>query len=208
MRPWQHARSSAKSIRKWEDDLPLHEFIDATKFACAERGHRAVLHHVDLGTEVAARAFPERSDVPRIVRQHVVEDLGTPAALADWFDLCNAPELPTPIDRRVQGGAKGVANLVAPRLSNSAHGAVLDVCELLFLPNRYLPEHEQTALALFMNSVGPMLVRRIFGPPSAVGDTIVDHAWIAEAVIFTVFGRIPDLGEITRCWTAEPTADV
>jgi hypothetical protein len=32
----------------------------------------------------------------------------------------------------------------------------------------------------------------------------VDFGWIAEAAIFTAFGRIPDLGEVVRCWAEEP----
>lgn len=51
-----------------------------------------------------------------------------------------------------------------------------------------------------------MIVRQVFGPPRELSNSvIVDYAWIAEAAIFTAFGRIPDLGEIVRCWSSEPT---
>jgi hypothetical protein len=59
MRPYQHARSStAQSGRKWVEDLPIHALIDSTKAAFPDLRHRMILHSVDLGGELAARAFP------------------------------------------------------------------------------------------------------------------------------------------------------
>lgn len=206
MRPHQHARSSARGARPWRDDLAVHEFLDVTKFACADRRHRAVLHHLDLGGEIAARAFPERHDIAAIVQQHVVEDLGHPVRFVEWFQLCDVARLPAPVQRRVANGPKGVARLVARRLPPSARTSIEQVCELLFLPLRYLPVESDRALPLLMNCAGPMIVRHMMGPPAELTDgTIVDYGWIAEAAIFTAFGRIPDLGEVVRCWTAEPT---
>ena len=205
MRPYQHARSSARDARSWTDDLPVHEFLDATKFACADRRHRAVLHHVDLGAEIAAHAFPDRSDVRRLVESHVVEDLGHTATLADWFALVDVERLPEPVHRRVANGAKGVASMVGTKLPDTARPSVEAVCRFLFRPCDYLPDQSEHALPILMNSAGPMIVRRVFGPPTELPDgTIVDHGWIAEAAIYTAFGRVPDLGEVVRCWNGEP----
>lgn len=207
MRPWQHARSSARGVRNWQDDLELHEFIDVSKYVCADRRHRVVLHHVDLGAEIVKRAFPDRRNTLSIVEQHVTEDLGATVTLSDWFELCNVAELPSPIYRRLQGGAEGVSKLVAGSLPDALHEDVLEVCQLMFLPTRYLPENEALALPVLMNAVGPLLVRRVFGPPVIKGDSVVDYAWIAEAIIYTVFGRIPDLHEVVKCWSGEPITE-
>ncbi|TFL16576.1 DUF6915 family protein [Jannaschia formosa] len=208
VRPIQHARSSARGLRSWRDDLPVHEFLDATKFACADRRHRAVLHHVDLGAEITRAAFADRDGVDAIVQAHVREDLGRAATLADWFTLCDLDAMPQPVARRVEGGAAGVAARVLPRLTGGAEPMVASVCAFLFRPCAFLPERPRAALPLLMNCAGPMIVRRVFGPPVELDDGgVADPGWIAEAAIYTAFGRIPDLGEVVRCWRAEPTGD-
>jgi len=210
MRPWQHAKSSSLSTgRAWTEDLPVHEFLDETKFACADRRHRVVLHHIDLGSAVAAKAFPERDDVDALVRSHVTEDLGRAASFEEWFDQCDVPRLPTPIHRRTEDGTEGIAQLVNTRQPSALHGEVARVCDLLFLPGQFLDHSAERGWPIFMNSMGPRLARRIFGPPTSVdqGNIVVDHAAIAEAVIYTAFGRIPDLGEVVRCFTGEPTRE-
>ena len=210
MRPWQHAKSSAGKGGCWQADLPVHEFLDSTKASCADRRHRAVLHHVDLGAALAARAFPNRTDIGGIVARHVVEDLGAAATLWDWFDCCDVARLPSPMSRRLSSGQTGVVDLVCGRLHPSLHDAVEDVADLLFLPGHFVPTHPDKALAILMNAAGPMIVRRILGPPAERvidGQTrTIDWGWIAEAVIFTSYGRIMDLCDVVRCWSAEPRA--
>ncbi|MFK7876615.1 MAG: hypothetical protein AB8B71_12685 [Paracoccaceae bacterium] len=177
-----------------------------TKFATADRRHRVVLHHCDLGADITAMAFSSRSDVKSIVRQHVCEDLGREATLDEWFQLCDMDRMPRPVERRIKNGAKGVADHVTGRTSEALRPAIGDVCSFLFQPIRYLSFDSHHALPLLMNSAGPMIVRYIFGPPTEIPDgTMVDYAWIAEAAIFTSFGRIPDLSEIVTCWSDEPT---
>jgi hypothetical protein len=203
MRPYQHAMSSGSE--NWANDLPVHEFLDATKFACADRRHRVVLHHSDLGTAIAARVFPDRSDIAEIVERHLVEDLGRVVTLADWFDHCDTDRLPRPIERRVREGPLGIADHICGRLPGAARPAVEEVCAFLFTPLEFLTDDKERALPILMNCAGPMIVRRAFGPPRPLeGGGMADFGWIAEAAIFTAFGRIPDLGEIVRCWRSEP----
>ena len=194
---------SAGSGRDWADDLPIHEFLDATKFSCADRRHRVVLHHTDLGGAIAARAFPGRTDVEALVSQHVREDLGQEATLSDWFEHCEIERLPKPIYRRIERGPAGIADQIAARLGEADRVALDEVCAFLFEPLTY----DERALPVLMNCAGPMIVRRVFGPPAhGPSGAMVDYGLIAEAAIFTAFGRIPDLAEIVRCWTAEPVA--
>jgi hypothetical protein len=94
MKPWLHARSSAK---KWggepERYLPIHDFFDSTKAAHASVKHRAVLHSA-FGIYLAEKVFGHNIDngegrfvsVRDIGEQHVLEDLGTIPSLDDWLD--------------------------------------------------------------------------------------------------------------------------
>ncbi len=210
MRPWQHARSSSAKERHWSADLAIHEFLDSTKASCADRRHRLVLHHVDLGAELAERAFPDRPDIRGIVERHVREDLKVSCTLADWFRHCDLARVPAPQRRRMAIGKAGIVNLVCGRLDPVCRPVVEAVTELMFLPPRYVPEHPEKSLAVLMNAASPAIVRQVFGPPMELSAgnrrVMADPAWIAEAVIVTTYGRIPDLGEVVRCWTAEPGA--
>lgn len=215
MRPWQHACSSLGSSKpadtsEWMAALEVHEFMDVSKLACADRRHRIVLHHVDLGSAIVQGAFPGTRDVQRIVAQHVREDLGCEATLADWFSRVRTEQLPRPVHRRIGGGPDGVAELVAARISNypSARAAVKDVTRFLFQPRDYYPSNPDAALTLLMNTAGLAIARRMFGPPRIewYGDQrlVIDFGLIAEAVIMASYGRIPDLRELVNCVVDEP----
>jgi len=123
MRPWQHARSSAG--QRWIDDLPVHEFLDSTKASCSDRRHRIVLHHTDLGAEITARAFPERTDIAGIVRSHVREDLGRESDFGDWVTLIDPSRMPRPIPQRLRQGWEHIARIICARLSPSAQSEVV-----------------------------------------------------------------------------------
>ncbi len=208
MRSWQHARSSAKGGRNWRDDLAIHEFLDQTKACCADRRHRLVLHHVDLGTAITEIAFPHRNDIADIVTRHVVEDLGQPVTLSDWFKHCDIERLPKPMSRRLEHGTSGVCRFISSQLDPACARDIAAVVDFLFLPARFLPAHPEQALSTLMNTSGPAIVRQVFGPPHEItgegGTAVVDKAWIAEAVIFALYGRIPDLGEVVGHWHREP----
>lgn len=210
MRPWQHAVSSAGSLRPWSEDLAIHEFMDSSKAGCADRRHRVLLHHVDLGATLASMTFPDRIDAADIARRHVIEDLGHPVTLQDWMDCCDPDRLPSPLQRRLDLGQAGVVSMVCSRLHRALHETAAAVAEILFLPASHTRDSAEKALSVLMNSMGPTIARQIVGAPHEfiVDGTIVvcDPAWIAEAIIFTMYGRIADLGEIARCWASEPGA--
>ena len=210
MRPWQHAVSTGRSGRPWELDLEIHEFLDMTKAACADRRHRLVLHSVDFGLAVTRLAFQDRSDVDAIVRCHVIEDLGAPVTLSEWLAGCAPDQMPRPLRRRLAVGKAGIVALVGGRLHPACHASIDRVYDFLTLPVQFAPDHPAAAYAVLMNSFGPALARRIFGPPRridhALGQATVDWAWIAEAIVYTMIGRIPDLGEIVRACQIEPVS--
>lgn len=208
MRPWQHASSSQAAGRDWTEALHVHEFIDLSKAAYADRRHRFMLHHVDLGAELAALAFPGTADVAGLIIRHVEEDLGRAATLADWLDGMDRQCLPRPVQRRIGEGPQGPCRLVANRLHPSQEADVARVADLLFRPCSLYPEAPDAALAVLMNCMGPPLVRRLLGEPR-VGTVdrrrvVTDWGWIAEALIMACYGRIPDLVEVARCVVAEP----
>ena len=208
MRPWQHAISSSRDERSWIDDLAIHEFLDMTKACCADRRHRMILHNSDLGVQLAGLAFPERDDAGDIAMRHVTEDLGHPYTLADWLDCCALEKLPKPMMRRLERGRDGTIDLITNRLFPEARGAVEEIYDILSLPAKLAPDHAPSSFCVLMNAAGPPIVRRLLGPPREVehprGKSVLDPAWIAEALIFAMFGRITDLGEVVRCCISEP----
>lgn len=226
MRPWQHSLSSIKALKgslqtqqdDWAGVLKVHEFLDASKAGCADRRHRIVLHHCDLGAEVAARAFPDIADVDQIVAQHVKEDLRCSAVFMDWLADVRQESLPRPVFRRIEKGPEAIAEMVLARcagVNGTSPEVVLqyaatinEIAKFLWLPLEFAPSESPAVLSIFMNCVGPVIVRNVFGPPIITevdGARIVtDHGWIAEAVIMASFGRIPDLTEVIHAVSGEP----
>jgi hypothetical protein len=94
MKPWLHAKSSA---RRWggepSDYILIHDFLDSSKAAHASVKHRAILHSA-FGVFIAERVFGHNIvnsagrevSVRDIAEQHVLEDLGTIPSLDDWLD--------------------------------------------------------------------------------------------------------------------------
>jgi len=207
MRPWQHSRSSAGPI--WTNDLPVHEFLDSTKASCADRRHRVVLHHTDLGAEIASRAFPGRTDISAIVKRHVCEDFGRESSFDDWVGLIDQDRLPKPIPMRLEQGWDYIARIIGGRLTPADVAPVKSVIEFLRLPEKFSDIAPSAVLAVTMNASALGIVRNVFGPPRQLNGSneIVDYGFIAEAVIFTTFGRIPDLREVVDAVTREPTVE-
>jgi hypothetical protein len=177
-----------------------------------------MLHHCDLGGHIAAMAFPALENCEALVERHVQEDLGWRATFQDWVAAMETQSLPGAVARRVERGPDGVAELVANRLAlgHLQEGcayqdftvAAETVAAFLWLPLKFAHQAPFSILAVLMNSVGPSIVRRVFGPPIRCFDgnrpVIIDYGYIAEAIIMASFGRIPDLAEVARCVLREP----
>jgi hypothetical protein len=87
MKAWRHAERSIAAIGgPYEEHLAMHAFMDRTKDAYAQVGHRFLLHNSDLAPQVMARRFMGGPDVRDLVRHHLEDDLGRDAVpLADWL---------------------------------------------------------------------------------------------------------------------------
>lgn len=207
MRPWQHALSSSRGTdRHWTRDLDIHEFLDSTKGACADRRHRFTLHSVDLGAEIAARAFPDRIEARAVVSQHVEEDLGFACKLSDWLVHCDLSRWPRPFSRRAEASREAIIAMVKARHKGSCEEHIGKVHDLLLLPLGFSGLHVGVAHGVLMNSFGLTLTRRICGPPAEIGyGVIVDYAALAESIIFAMYGRIPHFSEVTMSILQEPT---
>jgi len=194
MQPWRHAKLSAKRRgTNWRDELPVHEFLDSAKAACPDLRHRILLHNSDLGPALARLAFPEIENVETILRAHVEEDIRTYPRLANWL-----PE--THICKFRWRAPDDVALVKQITEFHDVEDPVhaQRVLDLLCLAEPCLPGRQHLARALLMNSFGPVLVRRIFGPAYSVGSRIIDPSWIAEGIIIASFGRIWSLSDILQ----------
>ncbi|MGZ4850514.1 MAG: DUF6915 family protein [Candidatus Bathyarchaeia archaeon] len=92
MKPLIHAQSSAaKHGGTPEDYLPIHDYMDSTKSACADVRHRAVFHSA-FGIFIVEKVFGtyitnsigKKVSVRDIAEQHVQEDLGFIPSLEHW----------------------------------------------------------------------------------------------------------------------------
>ncbi len=208
MRPWQHARASARrSGRSWRDDLAIHEFVDSTRVALADLRHRMVLHNCDLGPAVAATAFPALPHAAEVARAHAREDLGADVSLAWWLDRCDPRRLP----RERERSSDALVQRACERWSLREPDGPRAVLALLELPVSFAPSHDALARAVFANSAGIALVRAVLGPPreefGRSGNTVVfDPAYCAEAMIYQRYRRIPSLAELAD--TLSPTLDL
>ncbi|MBM3622815.1 MAG: hypothetical protein FJX20_19210 [Alphaproteobacteria bacterium] len=202
MRPFHHARASAaQSGRDWRDDLEVHEFLDSSKAAFADLRHRMILHSVDLGAELAARAFPARSDVRDIVRRHVIEDIGEPRTLPDWLGHCNVARLPRAHPSALPIQLQDLVERERSRQKLAHDDGPASVLEILRLPLIMAPDFGDVAWCVLGNTLGVSLVRRILGPARELSGArglpvIFDPAWCAEAMICTIFRTIPDLRSV------------
>lgn len=197
MRPWQHASVSARRFGSpVSESLAVHELMDITKASVPDLRHRMVLHNSDLGPEIVARAFPAMLHTREIARLHARDDLGADVTLAWWLSHCDQERLPRPrpvdIESLVERGRKRarLRDADAPRA----------VGDLLMLPGLLAPSFER-ASAILGNSAGLAIVRAVLGParelPGAHGRPVFfDPAHFAEAIIHSIFRRIPALGEV------------
>ena len=209
MRPWQHAKSSAGKNGIWLDDLPIHEFMDSTKAACPDLRHRMILHNADLGPELAARAFPGRSDARTVALQHVTEDLGHTPTLADWLADCDLARLPRPLARRMPLDRDQLSAQLARSQRLSDPDAPRAVLDLLLLPTSLAGA---AALSVLLNGFGPALARAVFGPPREMpgvhgAKAVFDAAYTAEAVTHWVYGTIPPLQDIAGSVSRMPVLE-
>lgn len=93
MKPYIHARSSAKRYGgKEEDYLDIHDFMDNTKSSMADVRHRAILHSA-YGCFLVEQVFGttrtnsdgRRYSTRDIAEDHIKEDLGFIPSMETWL---------------------------------------------------------------------------------------------------------------------------
>ena len=94
MTPIDHARLSARDFGgSPEDYLPLHSFLDSTKFHCEDSRHRAILHNT-FGVGLCEQLFgvtignSDGNHIPtrELARRHIREDCGLVPSLKETLD--------------------------------------------------------------------------------------------------------------------------
>ncbi|MEM0333702.1 MAG: hypothetical protein QXX30_04580 [Candidatus Aenigmatarchaeota archaeon] len=78
------------STKSWCDCIDIskieeiHYLIDSSKEAFSKYTHRAVFHHLDFQLDIEWM-YPEfKENAKKILRQHILEDLGQEVTLEDW----------------------------------------------------------------------------------------------------------------------------
>lgn len=202
MQPHIHAQASAlRTGRAWQDDLPIHEFMDLAKHACPDLRHRLLLHNADLGPELAAMAFGDRPDAREVALSHVGQDLGWQPGLAAWLERFDPARLPPA--KRHRDAADDIVAAAAGHFGLADPAPVRKVWDLLMLPTAFAPEYPAISEFLLFNSVGPILTRAVLGPPRPFpkiggGEAIVDFSWVAEGMIVARVGVIHSLEAVLR----------
>jgi hypothetical protein len=101
MTPIDHARLSKRDFGGREEAyLPIHEFLDQTKFHMTEWPHRMFLHN-PLGIALCEQVFGITIDngagnhipVREIARRHIMEDLGKVPTLKEWADAMQSGKM-------------------------------------------------------------------------------------------------------------------
>jgi hypothetical protein len=180
--------------------------MDSTKAACPDLRHRMILHNADLGPELAARAFPDRSDARAIALQHVAEDLGCTPTLAEWLAGCDPTRLPRPLSRRLSLSLEQLPARIASAQGLRDEDGPRAVVDLLLLPVRLAGPG---ALSVLLNGFGPAIVRGVIGPPRKVRGRHVEHAifdpaYAAEVIVQWVFGTMPPLTDVVSAVSQVP----
>lgn len=92
--PYKHALNS---VQKWggkyEDYLPIHEFLDSTKLHLTTWQHRAILHNT-FGVGLCEQLFGpfivnsdgKEIETRYIAIQHITEDCGFVPTIKDWVN--------------------------------------------------------------------------------------------------------------------------
>lgn len=199
MNPYDHARSSARRFGgRWQDYLPVHDWLDGSKAAFCHFLHRALRHHREGVVEAVALFGPTLRNadgvaVPTeaVAHQHLEEDCRRLPDAAEWI-CAFAPPAWWPA---VVPEGEALARASARRFGGS--------------PDAYLPLHKWLlATAGWADGTGHLLFRhhafglfeaeRRFGPALVAGSKAVPTRVVAERHVRDVLGRIPPASDLLR----------
>jgi hypothetical protein len=197
-KPIVHARSSARRFGGTpETYLPIHELMDLSKSAHATVKHRLVFHH-KLGRSLIARVLGPipAVDVPAVVTQHTVEDLGFEPTIDDYLEA--AVNIEPWVTRPVTSVQRQCENSVA-RWGGTPED-YLRVHELMDLVRlEEAPADPVTGRAALHHAFGCFVVERALGTTLRLpGGRTVHVRDVAEQHVLFELRRIPDLTHWTE----------
>lgn len=127
MKPWKHARNSAKKFGGIpEDYIEIHDWFDQTKAHHADMRHRAILHN-SFGIYLCEQVFGEIVQMPNgsfkkmpwiinsagekvqvrdIGECHVLEDLGKIPSLTNYLQNMKLEAWMGGLEKRIKVGKK------------------------------------------------------------------------------------------------------
>ncbi len=196
----------------FEEHLDMHAFIDRTKDAYAQVGHRYLLHNSDLGLAVLAKRFPKGPNAVDLLHHHLMDDLKRPTVSVDAW-LCEMREalLPRIHDGQHAGATPDeLGDLLAQRFGLAPSVLLREICHFLAvdsLPDGHAPDWARR-IAL-RNSMGPWMVEAYFGVLLEVETLegsvkLIGTREIAETAIAAVVGGIPPYAMIARSIQLRP----
>ena len=217
MHPLMHAeRSAARHGGRADDYLPLHRLLDSSKAAWPAVQHRFALHSVDLGTAVVTSIFGPHiiaagRSVPTalLVAEHVTEDLGHAATLADWAATLVPPAFSRVRVRRPwQARFRQAPAEACARTWDGRPEDYVPLIRWLGLPETLAPGEPVAPLAL-QNASGIFLAELAFGVALATAAGPVPTRPVAERLVEAEWGFIPTLQDVLadtplNRWRPEP----
>jgi hypothetical protein len=166
MKAWKHAERSAGEMGgEFASHLAAHGFLDRTKDAWAQVGHRYLLHSEDFGTLALTLAQPSFPDAQRLVSIHLRDDLGRSATMSDWLCEMRPTLLP-----RVRGGPFAgmstveTAEMLSRRFGLSDITLTHSVCKFMASADALAPDApEEVRRVALRNSFGIGLAEACLG---------------------------------------------
>lgn len=197
--PLSHARSSVKKFGGTvELYLPIHTWMDASRAFIGDFRHRYLRHHSGSIAD-AKRIFGDVlrvSDttcvsVGAVVREHILEDLGTVPSPTDWFKCINIePWMMATPTRELESYIKPQGGMDATLAYAEALDKVYD-----WLNGTDVEGLNGSYRMFRFNSFSIISAREVFGHSIKIGQTEFTTDGLVETLIMYEFGRIPSAFE-------------
>jgi hypothetical protein len=197
---------------RFEEHLEMHAFLDRTKDAYVQVGHRFLLHNSDLAVAILARRFADGPGSAVLIRHHLLDDLNRDVVPIDaWLSEMQRELLPRLKDGRYAGIAPDeLGDLLSKRFGLAPSILIREICHFLALSVAPIGQAPGWARRIALrNSMGPWLVEAYFGVLLEVEGLdgvmrLIGTREIAEMAIAAELGGIPPYAMIARSIKLRP----